>query len=321
MNNESRQIIHTIINYRYMSGNLKPSNDKIKKELLKKHKIHFDQFALYSIHTLPEYINEVFQLIAQNDWANEIKAKASKVKWSAIAYISSVFGIPIKEVAKYAKCIDIVDTTTYQKDFGGRSTSNMRNQGHDGQKDCAVRSLSLATGIDYDTVLTGLQGSQKSNPTTGTFRYAWEKFLNDHEWISITITGKSKRYTFANLIATIPFLAKISLIVNVDRHIFYVDKGIVKDLYDPSHKNIRNILVHKDHYNQVLQEVLQLSDKGLADRMLEIKRIEPNMSWTKVYEAMDIPRSDGYRVRRSYAFQSQLIESEQNWILKPAKRR
>ena len=319
MKDGNRDIIHTIINYRFNCGNFKPANKQIRKVIWEKHELMFNRYALHLIHTLPEYIAEVFELVAQNDWATIIEERAIAAKKSPIIYMSSLFGITFQAASEHALRFGIFDSTSYQKDYGGRETSDMRKQGKNGQKDCAVRALSLATDIDYDNVLEMLQSDQKTDPTQGTYRHAWQKFLGNNGWVLIPMKGRSKRYTLANLIMAVPALAEKTLIVNISRHIFFVDNGTIRDTYNPSHKIITLILVRQHDYGVISKAIDGLSDKGLSDQMLKIKRESPNMSWTKVYEDMNISRGDGYRIRRSYAFQSQLTEFEQSWVLKPAK--
>ena len=57
----------------------------------------------------------------------------------------------------------------------------------------------------------------------------------------------------------------------------------------------------------------------LTDKLLTAKRNNPKVSWIKLVEALQLQRQDGYKIRRSDYFQNQLTDTEQGWILKPAK--
>ena len=59
--------------------------------------------------------------------------------------------------------------------------------------------------------------------------------------------------------------------------------------------------------------------KSCSDALLKIKRDNSKLAWIKAYEQAGLLRQDGYKVRRSDYFQSQLTDNEQNWILKAAK--
>ena len=78
--------------------------------------------------------------------------------------------------------------------------------------------------------------------------------------------------------------------------------------------------------NQKTLENITRRDSGVvgtiqsySDALLKAKRENPKMSWTKAYVDTGLLRQDGYKVRRSDYFQSQLSPDEQNWILKAAK--
>ena len=59
--------------------------------------------------------------------------------------------------------------------------------------------------------------------------------------------------------------------------------------------------------------------KSCSDALLKIKRDNSKLAWIKAYEQAGLLRQDGYKIRRSDYFQSQLTDNEQNWILKVAK--
>ena len=319
MTDLNRHIIHTIINFRFNSGNLKPNPKKLKQELIAKYALTFTQYDLFCLHKAPEYINEVFTLIKANNLQDEIIKRAKSYKKSPIVFIASAFNIDIETVAKYAPQCGIADTTVFKKDFGGRATSNIRRNENKDNKDCVVRSLSLAIGISYDNTLTQLQKLQKTDPTTGTYFHAWSEVLQKYGWECLSLKPLSKKYTVANLIAMIPKLADIRFLAHIDRHLFFVDYGVIRDSQNDAHKTADMIIVHKSNKAYFLKAFQKLTSIGEANELLQIKRSNPNISWTKIYDKMNILRQDGYRIRRSMPFQLALEANEQNWILKPAR--
>ena len=111
----------------------------------------------------------------------------------------------------------------YKLEDGGRLASGFTHE----KNDCAVRTLAIATGVDYGVAHAMLKekGRRDGKPT-----YGFATFIKEH----IPVTECKTRQQIKSTIGTfIKNKNKGTYIVGIRHHVFAVIDGIIHDSWEP----------------------------------------------------------------------------------------
>ena len=127
-------------------------------------------------------------------------------------------------------------------DDGGRSASGYKGT----TCDCVVRSISIATGIPYQTVYDGLNhlvkssrqttAVRRSSSRTGIVRRFYQSYLESlgWEWVAVMKIGSGCRMHLKP-----SELPSGHIIARVSKHMVAVIDGVIHDTSDPSRDGTR----------------------------------------------------------------------------------
>ena len=307
--------VKTIIKYRWDHSGMSIRWKPIAEEVERESGLWFDSKTQYWLRDQTVYIDEVATFLLGTNRLNMARERAKERKKSVVEYVARVFGIHPAAVSRLLQMCGSDIATRFEENDGGRSGSEIRKTSNRKKRDCAVRALTLATGIDYDTVLEKLERIQEVDPTTGTWPYAWKGFLKFQGWRMVEIE-LWKKSTVHNMIQTVPKLGEIPLLAHAGRHLTYIDKGVVKDTGNSAFRSITDIAVKKEELDWVKRSLYALSIEGLTETLILYRLDNLTLSWTQCYEDVGMSWNDGILLRRSKCFRHHVEKiNRANWAL------
>ena len=317
------KVIEAMVEFRWNNNTLYVHWKKIANHLKIKHKVWIDREFQKDICRTDKYHTVVLSFILQLD-SIVIQNRIVQSNRTVPEYLAYVFGIDIARMRLYCENLGFATTTEFSKNDGGRSQSEIRKSGVGvyGQGDCAIRAISLAVGKPYDEILLHAQNIQNKNPTIfGCYQPTTNEILKENGWHSID-RYPWKKPTLYDLFQKLPQLKKLRIVFRTPRHLFFVDKGVIQDLHDPSSSKILQIFVHKNDLSIAGPLIGELTLYSLVNKLLKLKRDDLNRTWKDIAAEMNLKDYDIESMRKTPTFFEQLDydKGEWDWALpKPDK--
>ena len=98
-------------------------------------------------------------------------------------------------------------------------------------KDCSIRALSLATGVDYANVMAAAVEAEAYNPVDGTNVKFVQTYLRAHGWRQISPSRDKRSYRRVPAFKA-EHMPAGPVYVSLKGHGVYVEDGVIHDTFD-----------------------------------------------------------------------------------------
>ena len=173
------------------------------------------------------------------------ETEANKTRKSIPQYLQDLFGIDRSEIGDIIRKAGFELYYKYQWTSGGRKLSNKQKLEY---ADCAIRTFTNAFGISYKKskklCIDNSSSFVGKNPeVNGVKDVTIEEILKSKNWSKIEFIKEilSQNISLDGLFCRAPKLKNENLIISTNEHIFYVEKGVLKDRWDDGLSHIEEI--------------------------------------------------------------------------------
>ena len=121
--------------------------------------------------------------------------------------------------------------------------------------DCGTRAIAQLLNKPYGEVYSYIERNGH-NPTKGTPHRIFEPYLERAGYCKIETGSIHKSLTLKRLYELAPSLFTLGVMVEVRRHVYFVDRGTIKDTWDARRRYVRALWVHRTVYSRAINELL-----------------------------------------------------------------
>lgn len=226
-------------------------NLRIKNETWDKIKKEYGN-CIYDLRKSNTYIRCVSETIKKIG-LNYFRSNCIRKDKSIAKHLCHIFGVSRQQTGELMRRIDYELYYSFEQNLGGRSEYDSIEF-----DDCVVRNFVLCFGITYDEskklCISNRVFNYEKNPLcNGVSDWTIRKVFRSKEWDylkNITQLTQNK-INLNDLLFRVPELKKERMSILTKGHIFYIDKGVIKDTWDDGFTPIDFIFASVDRIESI----------------------------------------------------------------------
>jgi len=126
------------------------------------------------------------------------------------------------------------------------------------ENDCSLRTLTLALNKSYEEIKRDLNRFAKENGGDINDHYTISEYLIQKNFKVFAFNENTHSKNVKCFYMRYTFLYRYSILVNTPNHMFYVDRGLIKDLFDDSDSILSGLsIMDKNCISQLEKSLLE----------------------------------------------------------------